>query len=392
MRSKSIQNHPLLIPSMVYFFYYASVACVIPYLNVFFQNKGISLTQIGFLAAMPNGLALVAAPLWAGIADYFGLHRRILPLIMALTIPFILIISIGGTFAVLLPGIMLFGFCNSPVMTLSDNSVLGHLGEKKHLYGNARLWGSFSWAAVGWLTGWLIEKFGPAPAYLGFVVFMLIAVWLAFQLPEPEMVKDIPYWENLGRIIRDKRWLAFLGGSFLIGIAFNFLVSYIYIFMQSLGAHAGLMGMGVAAISILEIPFFFFTGRLLKKVAPQHLLLFASMILILRSFLTAMVLNPIWVVAANLLNGPFFSTFWSGSVVYARQISPRGMQASGQALFAAAFTGLGGITGAILGGWLYSAYGAPLMFNTGAVFSMAGLVLFVVLDRKHRKISDGTVE
>jgi MFS transporter, PPP family, 3-phenylpropionic acid transporter len=378
-------SHPILLPSLVYFFYYAAVSCITPYLNIFFQNKGIPLTLIGILAAMPNGLALVAAPVWAGIADYFGLHRRILPLIMALTIPFILMVAIGGSFGVLLPGIILFGICNSPIMSLSDNSVLGYLGKNHHLYGNARLWGSVSWAVVGWLTGWLIERFGPSPAYAGFVLFMLGAVWLALKLPEPELIKDVRYWENLSRIARDSRWITFLAGSFLIGVAFNFLISYIYIFMKSLGASSSLMGLAVAAISILEIPFFFFAGRLLKRVAPQQLLFFSCAMLIIRSLLTARLVNPVWAVAVNLLNGPFFSTFWTGSVVYARQISPRGMQASGQAFFAAAFSGLGGITGAILGGWLYSAFGAPLMFNVGAGLSIVGLLFFMILDWTHKK-------
>lgn len=375
------KTHRLLLPSLVYFFFYAATVCISPYLNIFFQNKGISLTQIGILAAMPNGLTLVAAPLWAGIADYFGLHRRILPLIMALTIPFVIMISVGNTFGILLPGIIFYGFCNSPIMSLSDNSVLSYLGEDRHLYGNARLWGSFSWAAMGWLTGWLIERFGPTPAYVGFVFFMFIAVWLALKLPEPEMVKDVRYWENLGRILRDQRWIAFLVGSFFLGIAFNFLVVYIYLFLESLGADASLLGLSVAAISILEIPLFIFIGRLMKKVAPQRLILFSYVVLIIRSLLTARLVNPLWGVAVNLLNGPFFSTYWTGAVNYARQISPRGMQASGQAFFAASFFGLGGITGAVLGGWLYTGYGAPFMFNVGAGLSAAGLFLYLVLGK-----------
>jgi PPP family 3-phenylpropionic acid transporter len=371
----------LLLPSLVYFFYYAAMVCITPYLNIFFQNKGISLAQIGILAAMPNGLTLVAAPVWAGIADYFGLHRRILPLIMALTIPFVIMISMSGTFGILLPGIILYGFCNSPIMSLSDNSVLSYLGKHHHLYGNARLWGSISWAVVGWATGWLIQQFGPAPAYIGFVFFMMIAIALALKLPEPEMVKDVPYWQNLGRLVRDQRWIAFLVGSCFLGMAFMFLVVYIYLFLTSLGADANLIGLSAAAISILEIPFFLSTGTLLRKIAPQKLILVSFIILIIRLVLTARLVNPVWGVAVNLMNGIFFPLYWTGSVNYARQLSPRGMHASGQAFFAASFFGVGGITGAVLGGWLYSAFGAPFMFNVGAGFALFGMVAFLILGR-----------
>lgn len=379
MKTRSSQL--LLLPSLVYFFYFAATVCITPYLNIFFQNKGISLAQIGILAAMPNGLTLVAAPVWAGIADYFGLHRRILPLIMALTIPFVLMISVGGTFGALLPAIILYGFCNSPIMSLSDNSVLAYLGKNHHLYGNARLWGSISWAVVGWGTGWLIQQFGPTPAYVGFVLLMLIAVWLALKLPEPEMVKEVPYWQNLGRIVRDQRWIAFLVGSSFLGVAFTFLVVFIYLFLISLGADTNLIGLSAAAISILEIPFFLSTGTLLRKTAPQKLILISFITLIIRLVLTARLVNPVWGVAVNLMNGIFFPLYWTGSVNYARQLSPRGMQASGQAFFAASFFGVGGITGAVLGGWLYSAFGAPFMFNVGAGISLLGLIAFLVLGR-----------
>jgi len=375
-------SNTILFPALLYFFYYAASSCITPYLNIFFQDKGLSLIQIGILAAMPNGLTLVAAPLWAGIADYFGLHRRILPLVMALTIPFIVMIYIGGSFEVLLPGIIFYGFCNSPIISLTDNSVLSYLGDKSLKYGNTRLWGSISWAAMGWLTGWLIDRFGPTPAYVGFVIFMLAAVWLAMKLPEPEMIQDRHYWHNLGGILRDRRWIAFLSGSFLLGTAFNFLSNYIYLFMKSLGASASLLGMSVAALSILEIPVFIYTGRLLKKTAPRNLILFSYGVLIIRSLLTARLVSPIWGVALNLFNGIFFPLYWTGAVNYAHRIAPRGMSASAQALFAASFFGLGGITGAVAGGWLYAQYGAPFMFNVGAGLSAAGFFLFIILEKE----------
>lgn len=387
MKSRSAQW--LVLPSLVYFFYYAATVCINPYLNIFFQDKGISLAQIGILAAMPNGLTLVAAPIWAGIADYFGLHRRILPLIMALTVPFVIMISIEGTFGVLLTGIILYGFCNSPIISLSDNSVLSYLGKHHHLYGKARLWGSISWAVVGWAIGWIIQQFGSAPAYAGFVIFMLITVWLALKLPEPEMVKEVPYWLNLGRIIRDQRWIAFLAGSSLLGLAFTFLVAYIYLFLKSLGADTSLIGLSAAANSILEIPIFLSTGTFLRKTAPQKLILSSFIILIIRLLLTARLVNPVWGIAVNLMNGIFFPLYWTGSVNYARHLSPHGMQASGQALFAASFFGVGGIAGAILGGWLYSAFGAPFMFNVGAGLSLLGMIAFLVLGRKVNNLKSG---
>ena len=383
MRAKTAVRSNLL-PSLLYFFYFAASGCITPYLNIFFQAKGISIAQISILGAMPMGLTLVAAPIWAGIADYFGLHRKILPLIMILTIPFVALMGAANSFFLLLPAIIFYGLCNSPIMSLSDNSVLSYLGVNRHNYGHVRFWGSISWALMGWISGILVEKLGPTAAYVGFMIFMSLEVLVALKMPEPEFVKGVPYWDNLGRVIKDNRWIAFLIGSFLLGTSFMFITNYFYIFLNDLGAPGSLTGLAVAASSILEIPFFIYSATLIKKVSARGLIIFSFFILILRLLLTSLLKNPYWGVAVNLLHGPFFSTYWAGAVNYAREIAPRGLGASAQALFAASFFGLGGIVGALLGGVLFARFGPPVMYQTGAGLTLLGLIIFFWFGKNKR--------
>jgi PPP family 3-phenylpropionic acid transporter len=370
-----------LLPSLLYFFYFAASGCITPFLNIFFQAKGISIAQISILGAMPMGLTLVAAPIWAGIADYFGLHRKILPLIIFLTMPFVALMGSANSFFFLLPAIIFYGLCNSPIMSLSDNSVLSYMGANRHNYGHVRLWGSISWGLMGWLSGILIERLGPTAAFVGFMVFMSLDVLVALKMPEPEFVKGVPYWDNLGRVIKDNRWVAFLVGSFLVGTAFMFITNFFYIFLNDLGAPSSLTGLSVAASTILEIPFFIYSAALIKKVSARGLIIFSFFILILRLLLTSLLKNPYWGIAVNMLHGPFFSTYWVGAVNYAREIAPHGLGASAQALFAASFFGLGGIVGALLGGWLFTRFGPPVMYQTGAGLTLLGLIIFIWLGK-----------
>jgi PPP family 3-phenylpropionic acid transporter len=370
-----------LLPSLLYFFYFAATGCITPFLNIFFQAKGITIAQISILGAMPMGLTLVAAPAWAGIADYFGLHRKILPLIMFLTMPFVALLGAANSFTVLLPGIIFYGICNSPITSLSDNSVLSYLGPNRHNYGHVRLWGSIGWGLIGWLSGILIDRWGATAAYVGFILFMSLEVWVALKMPEPEIVKGVPYWDNLGRVIKDNRWVAFLVGSFLMGTSFMFITNYFYIFLKDLGASSSLTGLAVASSVILELPFFIFSAALIKKVSARGLINFSFLVLIIRLLLSSALKNPYWGIAVNMLHGPFFATYWAGAVNYAREIAPHGLGASAQALFAASFFGLGGIVGALLGGWLFTNFGPPIMFQTGAGLTLLGLLVFFWLGK-----------
>ena len=376
-----------LLPSLLYFFYFAATGCIIPFLNIFFQAKGLSIAQISILGAMPMGLTLVAAPFWAGIADYFGLHRKILPLIMFLTMPLVALLGAANSFLVMLPAIVLYGICNSPIMSLSDNSVLFYLGPNRHNYGHVRLWGSIGWGLMGWLSGIMVDRLGPTAAYVGFIIFMTLEVWVALKMPEPEIVKGVPYWDNLGRVIKDNRWIAFLVGSLLMGISFSFITNYFYLFLEDLGAPSSLTGLSVATSVVLELPFFIFSAALIRKISARGLIIFSFFVLILRLLFSSMLTNPYWGIAVNMLHGPFYSTYWAGSVNYAREIAPRGLGASAQALFAASFFGLGGIVGALLGGWLFIQFGPPIMFQTGAGLTLLGLIVFFWLGKRN-KITD----
>jgi len=384
MREKvpSTNQGSSLLPSLLFFFYFAATGCVTPFLNVFYQEKGLSIPQIAILGALPMGLTLIAAPVWAGIADYFGLHRKILPLIMFLSIPFMVLIGFFNSFWTLLVVVILYGICSSPIMSLSDNSVLSFLGSERSRYGHLRLWGSIGWGLSGWLTGVFMERMGPTVAFAAFVIFMALGGWMAMQMPEPEFKKGIPYWTSLGKVIRDNRWIAFLLGSFLAGTAFMFISNYFFIFLKNLGAPSGLQGLMVASSVILELPFFIFSAILIKKFSARSLILFSFVVLIFRLIFSSLLKNPYWGVVVNMLHGPFYSTFWAGAVNYARDIAPRGLGASAQALFAASFFGLGGVMGALLGGVLFEQFSPAVMFHVGAGLTLAGLVLFAWLGRQ----------
>ena len=376
-------------PALLYFLFYAAAGALIPFLNIFYQVKGLSMGQISILAALPMGMTLIAAPVWAGIADFFGLHRKILPLLMILTMPLMALIGLADSFIVLLPIVVLYGFCYSPITPLQDNSVLTFLSEKRHEYGKPRLWGSISWAVLGVTAGVLIGKFGPAIAYILYIVFMGLNAWVAFKMPDPVIEKGEPYWVSLRRVAGDNRWYGFLAGALLTGIAFAFENNYFFLFLKSLGAPSSIQGLAVFTSSVMEIPFFIYSAVLLKKYSARGLMQFSMLVLIVRLILTSLLKDPVWGIAVQLLHGVFFSTFWAGGVSLAHQIAPKGLSASAQALFGASFYGFGGIIGAILGGWLYGQFNPTIMFQAGAFSTFLGFLFITFWARpKHAPLQN----
>ena len=371
MKNARVQTSALM------FFTFAAFGGMGAFLYLFYQEQGMSLVQVGLLAAIPAGMSLFAAPLWAAVADRFNLHRYVLPMTMLLSLPFALIFTSLHTFGQFFVGICLFSGCYAAITPLSDNAVLVNLSGRHRDYGRIRLWGSLGIGAVAWITGWLVQRTHLSFIFYIYIFFMGIATIIAFRLPKPPFIAVDSYWKSASQFFMDKRWKPFLLGCLLAGFSHLFLGYYIFIFARSLGAQENTLGFLVAIAASTNIVIFFLMPRILKRWSALQVMIFSNILLALRCALTAFIHEPNWVILVQLLDGPTWGTMWAAGVNYANEIAPRGLNASAQALYNAIFLGLGGIISASLGGVIYSSWGAPTLFLIAALMAVLSTLVFV---------------
>ena len=176
---------------------------------------------------------------------------------------------------------------------------------------------------------------------------------------------------------------------FLLAVLFtsmgsSIVNSYLFLYMSDMGADARLMGLSLTAATLSELPVFFFSAWLLRKVGSRGLLLLSMSAYAVRLVAYTFVPNPLWVLPINLLHGLTFSGMWVAGVAYANAVAPKGFGATAQGLFAGVTMGLGAATGALLGGTLYDSLGPVLMFRAGAVWVLVGLTFFWIAGRQTR--------
>jgi predicted MFS family arabinose efflux permease len=92
--------------------------------------------------------------------------------------------------------------------------------------------------------------------------------------------------------------------------------------------------------------------------------------------LLAAVTSPVVALLTSALHGVTFSPFLAGGVAFVEKHTPSGLHATAQSLLTTAGFGVGAATGALAGGLLFEAWGAPGMFGAGtlACLAAAGLV------------------
>ncbi|MEJ5198900.1 MAG: major facilitator superfamily domain-containing protein 6, partial [Anaerolineae bacterium] len=347
----------MIRPKASYFFYFAALSCLMPFMVLYYARNGLSASQIGLLAGALPLVTLVSAPLWGGLADATGRHRALVAL------------AIGGSMAAVfglwqLPGlrwlilfVILNAFCLAPVIPLIDNTVVSMLGERRTLYGRQRLWGAIGWGAVAPVAGWLIDRAGMAAAFGGYILLMAGCLLAVIGLPVGRTKVGGTYWRGVRRLLGNRQWVIFLVGILIGGLVMSVEMSFLFLYLERLGASKLLMGICLTVSTISELPVWFGANRLIERLGTRNVLVLSLLACAAQGFGYGLMTDPLAALPIQLLHGLAFSASWAAGVAYSGAIAPPGMGATAQGVFSGVSFGLRAALGTFLGGALFDLIG-----------------------------------
>ncbi len=368
----------------VYLFFYAASASLLPVLTLYYESVGLAGGQVGILAALWPAGSVVGAATWAAIADSTGRHRRVLVATILSSIAAAQLFRLGAGFWSLLPVALGLAFASSPIMPLVDNSVLESLGEDRPRYGRVRLWGAVGWGLSAPLVGLAIDRVDLGIVFPVYGVLMALTLAATIRLPVTTMGSGVDVRAGLRLMASDRRWLLFLTIVLTNGAGGAFTHHYLFIYMNAIGSSGLLRGLALAASTVSELVVFALAHRFLRRYGSRRLLIAALAVTSVRLFLNSVITVPELVLLPQLLHGITFSLFLVAGVTYAQEIAPEGMGATAQSIFTSTNMGIGGIVGALLGGYLYELFGIQQMFLAAALMTGAATLIFLPVFRNRR--------
>lgn len=373
----------------VCFLAYASGATWYPVFNIYLKQVGLTGTQIGIISAVIPAVMLLCQPLWGMFADRWG-RRKALVMSMFVTAVLGLGFLFKSHFWFYFLWMIPFAFFYNPFGPLIDSLSLDYVEQSgKSSYGLMRLWGSMGWSILTFAVGYYIADSSYAPIFPIASAMMFIAALFGLFGPARAGASGLEVnFKNLRPVLKNGQLMLYLFIMLIVAIGTFPIWTFYSVFLSDLGASSTLIGFAFSLDAIMEIPFYFVSALILKKICAGRLLMVSFIAYALRLYLYSISVTPQMAVAVELLQGISWAAFLVGAVEYVNQIVPVPFRATGQSLFWAFHFGAGAIIGNSLAGYLYDHMPLHQVYRLMSYVLLAVTVLsYFALD--HRRHASG---
>ena len=212
---------------------------------------------------------------------------------LSVGIGLILAVSYGFTNEKIVLGLItfLFGMIYFMVSPLVEGLASLFLREENIDYGKARTYGSLGFTVIGIIIGGILGYVGNEALY--YILIFLVALYLVFMfLPQPKLVKNLSFEEPSSKkekeslyswVLKDRNAILLIITVFLYQLSHTAYNNYNALYLESMNISAKWLSGVILNVSVIaEIIFFIFSKRLVKRIKPKNLMIFAGVCAIIR--------------------------------------------------------------------------------------------------------------
>lgn len=212
---------------------------------------------------------------------------------LSVGIGLILAVSYGFTNEKIVLGLItfLFGMIYFMVSPLVEGLASLFLREENIDYGKARTYGSLGFTIIGIIIGGILGYVGNEALY--YILIFLVTLYLVFMfLPQPKLVKNLSFEEPDTKkekeslyswVLKDRNAILLIITVFLYQLSHTAYNNYNALYLESMNISAKWLSGVILNVSVIaEIIFFIFSKRIVKRIKPKNLMIFAGVCAIIR--------------------------------------------------------------------------------------------------------------
>ncbi len=360
---------------LLYFLVFCCTASWLPVMADFCISRGLTGIQTSVVLSITPLMMFLVQPLTGTLADRFG-FRKILLLASTLSaFSYLGYLMQGGFLWLMAVTIVMSVFYNTIQPVFDSLSLQLAAKDPAFSYGTLRVAGALGWAVTGIITGKVIDGSQIGMVFVISFISMAGVALLTLFLPKQDVIlpSESAGYTGSTQLLKNKQLLFLLLAVVLISTGGTAIWNFYSLYMKGNGASATLVGYGLSLQGLCELPFFYFSARIMLRFGTRMTLILTVLVLSLRLLLYAFVSKPEMAIPIELLHGISWSLFWVACVEYVSKLVDAKWMATGQSLLYAAYYGLGAIAGNYWTGFL-----ADKAMPYGQIFLLNGLIVFMV--------------
>ena len=373
---------------ILYFLAFSCTDAWQPLFADYLNSRGITDFRMAVLLAITPLLMFVVQPFYGMLADRFGYKKCLLLSSVLASVGVALYLFDGGFIYLLMVTVAMSVFYNSTQPLLDALSLTFINRNPSFSYGSLRIAGAAGWAFTGIIVGHYIEQMSMQVIFASSAISMLLTFVFTFFLhvdkEKDAFTEKLSIKKDLSEIVKNNRLLILLLCVFLVYAASTPIYYFYSIYLKQNGATSSFVGFALSWQGLCELPFFYFSARIMNKLGIRTTVIVAVFATALRLLLYNLVHNPYYVLPIELLQGVGWSLFWAASVEMVNSLVRAELRATGQSLLTGAMLGAGAIAGNTWASYLNGRQipvSQIFVLNAGIVLVIGVLMMIILRSR-----------
>lgn len=285
--------------------------------------------------------------------------------------------------------------------SISDAICFDMLGEAEEgKYGAQRVWGTIGFGLTALIAGIVVNLWTSddvksfTPALIIMLVCSVLDMLSVSKLKLPKLSSSESIFKDVWQLVKHPSIAIFLLFATMAGIIDSFIIYFMFWHVEEVAEETGftnqiklIEGCVVAAECLFgEVPFFFYSGKIIKKLGYVHVMSLCFFFYAVRLGLISWIPNPWYLVGVELFfQGVTYALCYTCIVAYASAVAPPGTSATVQGLMAGMDDGLGFSIGSLVGGLSFKRFGGRRSFKYFAIAALCTCVAHILARPLSRK-------
>jgi PPP family 3-phenylpropionic acid transporter len=352
-------------PTIRFALFTSAIAATASALMVFWPlwliSRGLNATDIGVLGAAGLWVRVGATPLLGMLADWSRKPQLVMLLLAGASLAICSLYVSAYGFLTILPISIAFNTCLWSIGPLAESAVLQGGVD----YGRVKIWGSGTFLAMTLVIGRVLVA-APPDSVLVILLASVGLVLVTISLLPP--TTGMPQRHDPGgwRSLLHPRQMLFFTAAALLQSSHVVYYSFSALWWREIGYDTDTIGLLWAEGVVAEMGLFYWSGRLMRRVRPTHLMVLGGIAGVVRWTTLAKATALPALVAVNFLHCLTFAAAHVGAMFYLLRHTSSAHAGTAQSLYTTAQCIAFGLI-ALFSGALYDAVGG------GAFLAMAGL-------------------